>query len=152
METAQVVEPIPYQMREGVKLLCRRDGAVLLIQEEHDDGTPFWTLPGGGVEPGESLGEALHREVREELQCAVNEVERIGRIWYRHTSRPMTVTRYSVFTGTMTSAPEPNPDHGVRSSRWVDDGSIPERTLDCVERLLGRLRRHPSGMSLESNN
>ncbi len=42
---------------------------LLLVQHEalwDDDGQPFWTPPGGGVEFGEALAEAVRREVREE--------------------------------------------------------------------------------------
>lgn len=39
---------------------------VLLVRFEFPDVT-VWALPGGGVEPGESDHEALHRELDEEL-------------------------------------------------------------------------------------
>jgi len=48
-ETALPLSDQATQYRRGVKALIERDGAVLLVQERHDDGTPFWTLPGGGV-------------------------------------------------------------------------------------------------------
>ena len=49
------------------------DGRVLLHRAE---GEPFWTLPGGRAEHGETAQEALTREMREELGVDV-EVERL---------------------------------------------------------------------------
>ena len=45
-------------------------GGLLLIRRT-DNG--YWSIPGGGVEPGESVSEAAAREVREEtgIDCEV---------------------------------------------------------------------------------
>lgn len=44
-------------------------GCVLLLRATYGDRV--WGLPGGGLEPGETLHEALLRECREELGCDV---------------------------------------------------------------------------------
>jgi 8-oxo-dGTP pyrophosphatase MutT (NUDIX family) len=49
-----------------------RDGQLLLVQCTLPSEPPFWTLPGGGREAGESDAEAVAREVREELGIDVD--------------------------------------------------------------------------------
>ena len=52
-----------------VPVTLDRDGRVLLVKMAPDRGVfpGQWALPGGGVEPGERILDALAREVREEL-------------------------------------------------------------------------------------
>jgi nucleoside triphosphatase len=52
-----------------VPVIRDKDGAVLLCKMPGDRGVypGQWALPGGGVEPGERLVDALRREIREEL-------------------------------------------------------------------------------------
>lgn len=58
--------PVPVDVAAAV--LIRADGATLLAQRP--DGKAYagyWEFPGGKIEPGESVAEALRREIREEL-------------------------------------------------------------------------------------
>lgn len=58
-----------------VSALIRKDDKILLVREQGpDDPHIFWTLPGGVVEPGELLVEAVVREVREETGLHVTAV------------------------------------------------------------------------------
>lgn len=50
-------------MTLGVRAALLMDGQVMLVRHSY---TPGWYLPGGGVEAGESVREALAREVGEE--------------------------------------------------------------------------------------
>jgi ADP-ribose pyrophosphatase YjhB (NUDIX family) len=62
-------------IRPGVSAVIVESGKVLL-QRRDDNGR--WGLPGGAVEPGESLREAIAREVREETGLEVEPVRVIG--------------------------------------------------------------------------
>ncbi len=55
----------------GVGAIVMRNGQVLLIRRGHAPLKGYWSLPGGAVETGEQLEDALCREVLEETGLAV---------------------------------------------------------------------------------
>lgn len=65
----------------GVHVLCERDGRILMMRRA---GTGFfdglYSLPGGHVEPGESVRMAARRELREEtgLEVELSELAYVG--------------------------------------------------------------------------
>ncbi len=56
--------------------LIRRDGGLVLVANRRRDQSVDWTPPGGVIDPGETIGEGLIREVREETGLVVNELTR----------------------------------------------------------------------------
>ncbi len=55
-----------------------RDGRVLVVRRNRGPAYGLWTLPGGVVEAGETLGEALIREIAEETGMAIEPVALAG--------------------------------------------------------------------------
>lgn len=61
-----------------------REGRVLLVERAKPPGAGLWTVPGGRLEPRETLAQAVAREVREETGLIVEVgalacvVERMG--------------------------------------------------------------------------
>ena len=55
-----------------------RDGKVLLVRRARHPAFGIYTLPGGGVETGETLMQAVTREVREETSLIVEPVALAG--------------------------------------------------------------------------
>jgi ADP-ribose pyrophosphatase YjhB (NUDIX family) len=53
--------------RIRVSAVLRWQDRILLCRHEKPGRGDYWLLPGGGVNSGESLTDALHRELREEV-------------------------------------------------------------------------------------
>lgn len=123
-------------VRRGVKAFVRDDTRVLLVKERRADGSTFWTLPGGGVEHGESLRTCLRRELAEELQCRSTIGSPVGYCVYRHTSMSDTITLYSIFTAEPVTDLEANGDEGIVDYRWCDPTSPPIGLLVPFRRAL----------------
>lgn len=74
----------PNRPRIRVAAIVVRDGKILLVKHLKE-GRAYWLLPGGGVEYGEPLAEALVREVREETGL---EVRPDGVVWLSDSIPP----------------------------------------------------------------
>lgn len=68
---ALIVREYPDRPIVGVGGVVVHDGAVLLVQRAAEPLKGQWSLPGGAVELGETLVEAVQRELREETGLEV---------------------------------------------------------------------------------
>lgn len=123
-------------LRRGVKALISTADRVLLVEESHSDGSRFWTLPGGGVEPEESVVRALTRELYEELRCRASVGSRQGEFWYAHVSTPDMLTWYTVFECALSSQPVPNAAEGLLDAQWRCRSDLPPETLVGVRQIV----------------
>jgi 8-oxo-dGTP pyrophosphatase MutT (NUDIX family) len=89
-----------------VSVVIRREGRVLLVQEADED-YGLWNLPGGHVEPAETIKQAALREVWEETGLSVLLDSFLG-VYPGFAGKSRTAVRF-VFTAS------------------IQDGSTPER-------------------------
>ncbi|HEY5064234.1 MAG TPA: NUDIX hydrolase [Xanthobacteraceae bacterium] len=76
-ESSRIYPTRPYL---AVSAAIFRDGRVLIVRRARPPAHGIYTLPGGGVELGETLEEAVTREVREETAL---EIAPVGLAGYR---------------------------------------------------------------------
>lgn len=126
----------------GVNVAVIQNGRVLLTQREDFE---VWCLPGGGVDPGESLAQAAIREVREETGLEVELVRMVGMY-----SRPLWMGKgqhIAVFTATPVGGVlQPQPGEVIAIDYFdVDDMPLllwgqRQRIEDAIAGLTGVVR------------
>jgi ADP-ribose pyrophosphatase YjhB (NUDIX family) len=94
-------------MTLGVRaLVIAADGRILLVKHSYVSG---WHLPGGGVEPGETLIDALIRELREEANVEPTAPPALhGMFLNERLSRRDHVAVFVVRDFRQIAAPQPN--------------------------------------------
>lgn len=101
---------------------------LLLVQNRRRNGSLDWSTPGGVVDPGEEVLEALQREVVEETSLVVDgwsamryvvDVDFVGRDMTLHAQVFEAVGHHG-------DLHVDDPDHVVVDGRWVDSGQADE--------------------------
>lgn len=79
-------EKIARKMRSGITSYYRAAAKAVIFNSrkeiilQHAKKYGYYKLPGGGIENGETIAEALHREVMEEAGCKISVKKPIGLI------------------------------------------------------------------------
>jgi 8-oxo-dGTP pyrophosphatase MutT (NUDIX family) len=106
-------------------------GHVLLVRKE---GTHAFMLPGGKIDPGESLNEALKRELLEELGCPVHsEPAFFGEFVESAANEPDYQVHGTIFTAGL--AAEPRACAEIADMRWHDPALEPDFTMAPLARF-----------------
>jgi ADP-ribose pyrophosphatase YjhB (NUDIX family) len=81
------------------------DGNVILLRRGFDPGRGLWTFPGGFVDLGESVEEAVHRETDEELRIPIEIKELVG-VYSRAGDRVVLIVYRALARGRPQTTPE----------------------------------------------
>jgi ADP-ribose pyrophosphatase YjhB (NUDIX family) len=121
-------------MTLGVRglILDRATGQVFLIRHTY---VPGWQLPGGGVEPGETMREALERELFEEGNIRLTGEPELKSLHFnRQASRRDHVALYVV--ASFEQERPKLPDHEIAEARFFPLDKLPELTTPATLRRI----------------
>lgn len=130
-------------MTLGVRaLVLDEHGRVFLVRHSYVSG---WHLPGGGVEAGETLAEALARELREEGNIELTAPPQLHGIFFNsRASRRDHVAVFVVRAFRQTAAPVP--DREIRATGFFALDALPDDTTAATRaRLTEVLGGEPVG-------
>ncbi len=122
-------------MTLGVRAACF-DGAgrVFLVRHSY---VPGWHMPGGGVERGETVREALEKELREEGNLALEgEPDLVAVYLNRQTSRRDHVVFYRC---RVRQTAQKRADAEIVESGFFDPSALPQGTTRATRRRLAEL-------------
>jgi ADP-ribose pyrophosphatase YjhB (NUDIX family) len=121
-----------------------RANRIFLVKHTY---VPGWYLPGGGVDPGETVDAALGRELMEEGNIRLTgPAELLGLYQNREASTRDHVAFYVVRTFEQTG-PRVR-DREIAESGFFDIETLPEDTTDATRRRVDEVlgRRRPDGL------
>ncbi len=119
----------------GVGAVVVHDGALLMVKRATDPARGLWSIPGGRVEGGEYISDAVKREVGEETGLDIEPGELIGIFEIVGDDDHYVILDYRA---TIDHAAEPIAAGDVSEARWVPFDEVP--TLQCTPRLIETLR------------
>jgi ADP-ribose pyrophosphatase YjhB (NUDIX family) len=124
-------------------------GGRFLLVEERIERRLVFNQPAGHVEPGETLLQAIIREVREETAWRFTATELLGVYLWRNPGTGRTTKRFA-FTGSVSDLGDPRQlDEGIVGTHWLTRAELKRResqlrsplVLRCVDDYLAGQRQ-----------
>ncbi len=140
-------------MRRQTAIVACVDGSgrVLLVRQIAGPYAGAWLLPGGGVDEGETLEEALRREMREETGCELDGVELVASYEVDERTQDFRAVVH-LFRGIAVGDPRPEPGSAVRWAHPRDHGFHPALRRELVDARLRQEDEVALSEALRSTN
>ena len=138
--------------RVGIGVMIQDDkGAVLLGLRQGAHGAGEWSFPGGHLEFGETIFETAKREVKEEVDLDIEELELISvadELRYIKTDNKhyLNIGIKAVYNGGEPKLMEPEK---CLEWRWTSLDNLPEKLLEGTELII---RNYKAGKIYQNNH
>jgi len=120
----------------GVRgLVLDREGRVFLVKHSY---VPGWHLPGGGVEPGETLLAALARELKEEGNIVAGKTPELYAMYYNDKDSNRDHVALYVIEDFVQPSP-PKPDHEIVAHGFFSPDRLPGDTSPATRARLNEV-------------
>ena len=126
----------------GIGAVIVKDNKVLLIKRAGEPGRGLWSIPGGLVELGEKIKDAVRREVKEEtgLEVKVNEIADVTEIITRDEEGKVKYHFVIVDFFAEVLRGELKPSSDALEAKWVEFEDLRKYHLtETVEKLFKKL-------------
>ena len=152
MNTAPAPDPRAYPDRPflAVSAAIIRDGRVLVTQRARGPGIGIWSMPGGVVEAGETLTEALVREIQEETALTIKPVTLAGHREVVVRDRDGRALRHFVILcfASRWIAGEPQLNEELSDARWLKLAELSElKTTEGLAEIVAAAFERMEGAS-----
>ena len=139
----------------GAGALIHKTGRVLLLRRRWPPNQGYWAFPGGLVEPGESVQDAVLREVKEETGLEIRleslldvitdiHLDELGRVKYHYVIVDYTATPL----GPRVTLNDESSSYGWFTPDEIKRIKVSRNTRECVKKFdlmpKGRRRVHSS--------
>lgn len=105
-----------------VDAIIEKDGTILMIRRKNNTFDGYLALPGGFVDYGESVEDAVKREIMEELNLEIKPLEILG-VYSEHGRDPRRHTVSTIFICSFEGTPRAGDD--ARDFEWISLENLP---------------------------
>ncbi|MDC8004327.1 NUDIX domain-containing protein [Aureisphaera galaxeae] len=129
--------------------------SVLLIERKYDPHQGAWAIPGGFVLEGESLEDAVERELREETGVRINYLEQLYTFGAPERDPRGRVVTVAYFGLVRPTAFQLKASTDAKEAQWFNIKELPDLAFDhdyiltaAIKRLQGKITYEPIGFEL----
>jgi 8-oxo-dGTP diphosphatase len=122
--------------RVRLAVLIRKDEAILMGQYVYSFASGLWTVPGGGLDYGESLEICAKREVAEEAGIEITGIKKLGFTEYINLEEEKHSISLYVGADWVSGEPKEMEPEKIGNWHWVTRGNLPSPLFPALEKFI----------------